>query len=130
MEPEERMEFLYDHLPSLEDYYPLLCDFRFGGYRVLGDLICDIDDENNATERKNLFRETDSPVFTAMMQAYVDKPLHQNYREAVAQVCRKELDRLVAPRHAVRYLVALGRRDLLWDLLPDRVEREVLRRDR
>lgn len=29
------------------EYYDLLSDFRHGGFRVLGDLVCDIDDENN-----------------------------------------------------------------------------------
>ncbi|MGN0615652.1 hypothetical protein [Ruminococcus flavefaciens] len=48
---EQRDDFLADLIPELERYYPLFSDFRFGGYRVLIDLIADIDDENNLTDR-------------------------------------------------------------------------------
>lgn len=123
---EERLDFLAELLPEFEDHFGLLSDFRFGGYRVLGDLICDIDDENNAGERKKLFRDTDSEAFRAMMQAYVDKPFSQSYREAVSKICRELLDKIVKPKLAVQYVVALGKRNLLWDLLPDKVERTIL----
>ena len=33
---------------------------------------------------------------------------------------------IVRPTLAVRYVVALGRRDLLWDLLPEYIEKNVL----
>lgn len=123
---DERHDFLAELLPEFEDHFGLLSDFRFGGYRVLGDLICDIDDENNAEERKKLFRDTDSETFRAMMQAYIDKPFSQSYREAVSEICRKLLDKIVRPKLAVQYVVALGKRNLLWDLLPDKVERTIL----
>ena len=126
MDKEERLDFLADFLPEYGEYYDLLSDFRFGGYRILGDLICDIDDENNAEERKKLFRKTDSEAFTEMMKAYLHKPFSQSYREAVAKVCRSRLDKIVRPRLAVQYVVAIGKRNLLWDLLPDKVEHTVL----
>ena len=34
------------HLPEFEDIYDLLTDFRFGGYLILGDIVCDMADEN------------------------------------------------------------------------------------
>ena len=92
----------------------------------MGDLICDIDDENNAEERKKLFRKSDSEAFTEMMKAYLHKTFSQSYREAVAKVCRSRLDKIVRPRLAVQYVVAIGKRNLLWDLLPDKVEHTVL----
>ena len=58
MDKDTRRDFLTDFLPEYADFFDLLADFRFGGYRVLGDLICDIDDENNATERKNSSGQT------------------------------------------------------------------------
>ncbi len=127
MSREDRLDFLSELLPEFEEWFDLLTDFRAGGYRVLGDLICDIDDENTATERKRLHREADSPAFTAMMDGYEDKPYSQGYREAVAEVCRKLLTKLVKPRLAVRYVVALGRRNLLWDMLPEQIEKEARR---
>ena len=86
---EDRYDFLTELLPEFEEWFDLLTDFRAGGYRILGDLVCDIDDENNATERKRLHREADSPAFSAMMDGYENKPYSQSYREAVAEVCRK-----------------------------------------
>ncbi len=104
--------------PEFEDIYDLLTDFRFGGYRILGDIVCDMEDENTGREKKQLFRESDSKAFTAMMSAFADKSASQGYRDAVTVKCRELLTTIVRPTLAVRYVVALGRRDLLWDLLP------------
>ena len=93
---------------------------------MLGDLICDIDDENNATERKKLLRSNDSKEFTEMMQAYLNKSHEQSYRQAVAGACRALMDKIIKPKKAVPYVVALGKRDLLWELLPDAVYTHVL----
>ena len=131
MNSDDREEFLCEWLPEpeFEEYYSLLSDFRFGGYRVLGDLICDIDDENTAEDRKQFIRESDSDAFRQMMQAYMDKPFSMTYREVVATECRKLLDKIVKPALAVRYVVALGKRNLLWDLLIDRIEDNVAKKE-
>ena len=126
MDKDSRLDFLTDYLPEYEEYFDLLADFRFGGYRLLGDLICDIDDENSATERKKLLRSNDSKEFTEMMQAYIEKPHAQSYRQAVALKCRALMDKITKPKKAVPYVVALGKRDLLWELLPDAVYSHVL----
>ena len=126
MDRDSRLDFLSEFLPEFETYYDLLSDFRFGGYRVLGDLICDIDDENNATERKKLLRSNDSKEFTEMMQSYLNKSHTQSYRQAVAVACRALMDKIIKPKKAVPYVVALGKRDLLWELLPEAVYTHVL----
>lgn len=43
MMPDEREAFLEKHLPGSDfvEHYDLLCDFRDGGYRVLGHLVGD-----------------------------------------------------------------------------------------
>ncbi len=61
-----------------------------------------------------------------MMQAYMDRPFSQSYRESVSGACRKLLDKIVKPKLAVQYVVALGKRNLLWDLLSDKVLSNVL----
>ena len=86
----------------------------------------DKSDENAARERKYLYRETDSAAFTAMMRAYVEKPLSETYRAAVSRECRRLLKRIVRPGLAIQYVVALGKRDLLWELLIDQIESNVL----
>ena len=128
MDEDARERFLREWLPvpEFEDIYDLLTDFRFGGYRILGDIVCDMEDENNGREKKQLFRESDSKAFTAMMSAFADKSASRSYRDAVTAKCRELLTAIVRPTLAVRYVVALGRRDLLWDLLPEYIEKNVL----
>ena len=126
MDEDTRERFLREWLPEFEDIYDLLTDFRFGGYRILGDIVCDMEDENTGREKKQLFRESDSKAFTAMMRAFADKSASRSYRDAVTAKCRELLTAIVRPTLAVRYVVALGRRDLLWDLLPEYIEKNVL----
>lgn len=128
MDGDARERFLREWLPEpeFEDIYDLLTDFRFGGYRILGDIVCDMEDENTGREKKQLFRESDSKAFTAMMRAFADKSASRSYRDAVTAKCRELLTTIVRPTLAVRYVVALGRRDLLWELLPEYIEKNVL----
>ena len=114
MDEDARERFLREWLPEFDDIYDLLTDFRFGGYRILGDIVCDMEDENTGREKKQLFRESDSKAFT------------RSYRDAVTAKCRELLTAIIRPALAVRYVVALGRRDLLWDLLPEYIEKNVL----
>ena len=126
MDEDARERFLREWLPEFEDIYDLLTDFRFGGYRILGDIVCDMEDENTGRKKKQLFRESDSKAFTVMMRAFADKSASRSYRDAVTAKCRELLTAIVRPTLAVRYVVALGRRDLLWDLLPEHIEKNVL----
>ena len=126
MDEDARERFLREWLPEFDDIYDLLTDFRFGGYRILGDIVCDMEDENTGREKKQLFRESDSEAFSAMMRAFADKSASRSYRDAVTAKCRELLTAIVRPTLAVRYVVALGRRDLLWDLLPEYIEKNVL----
>ena len=93
---------------------------------MLGDVVGDIDDANNGADRKQVHRVGDSEAFAAMMQAYIDHPRAKYYRDAVAREGRNLMKEIVNLNHAVRYLVALGRRDLLWDFVPELIERNVL----
>ena len=128
MDEDARERFLREWLPEpeFEDVFDLLTDFRFGGYRILGDIVCDMEDENTGREKKHLFRESDSKTFTAMMRAFADKSASRSYRDAVTAKCLELLTAIVRPTLAVRYVIALGRRDLLWELLPEYIEKNVL----
>ena len=99
---EERERFLLVRLPELQDLFDLFSDFRSGGYRVLGDLLCDISEENQAEDRRQLIRSADSAAFADLMTAYLEKRSAQSYREAVALRCRARLDGIVKPATAVR----------------------------
>ena len=122
--PEERERFLLTWLPELEPLFDLFSDFRCGGYRILGDLLCDIHEENTAQERKQLVRPGDSPAFATMMEDCQREP--RRYREVAASRCRALLEEIVQPVTAVRYVAALGGRSLLWELLLDALEPNVL----
>lgn len=89
-------------------------------------MVGDIDDANTGSDRKQLHRVGDSEAFATMMQAYIDHPRAKYYRDTVARECRNLLEDIVNLNLAVRYLVALGKRELLWDLLPELIERNVL----
>ena len=60
------------------------------------------------------------------MEAYLSKRNSQHYREAVSIRCRELLNDIVRPQMAVRYVEALGKRNLLWDLLLDALEPNIL----
>ena len=78
---------------------------------------------------QQLRRPADSPAFQKMMEAYLSAPFSGNERAVVSKVCRKLLNKIVRPSLAVPYVVALGKRNLLWDLLPDHIEEHVLEVD-
>ncbi len=131
MDAGEREAFLLEYLPEPElmERYDLLMDFHSGGFRVMGDLVCDIDDENAAYERKQLDRDTDSPAFRGMMAAYKEKPFSSDYKAVVSGACRALLNKIVSPSKAVLYVVALGKRNLLWELLIDHIGEHVRKKE-
>ena len=128
MKGSQREAFLIRWLPGgeFEEWYDLLTDFRQYGFRILGDVVGDIDDANNGADRKQLHRVGDSEAFAAMMQAYIDHPRAKYHREAVVRECRNLLKDIVNLNLAVKFIVALGRRDLLWELVPELIEKNVL----
>ncbi len=127
MDPEERLAFLSAQVPELEQWFELFSDFRSGGFRILGDLVCDTDDRTREDQQKQLIRPSDPPLFREMIQTYADEPFAKDYKQAPTALCRQKLRDLVKPRLAVRYLTALDRRDLLWILVPEEALREVKR---
>lgn len=130
MEKEERYDFVNRHFPDSDFrwYFDLLCDFRHGGYRLLGNLICDIDDENKSEKRKELHREGDSRELYAMIDGYLNKPPAESFREAVICTCLELIENTMEPGEAVMYAVALDERKFMWDVLCDYVEENVLKK--
>lgn len=59
------------------------------------------------------------------MEAYLQKPVNMYYREAVTNECRKLIETMIKADEAVKYLVAMGKRKALFDLLLDRIEKHV-----
>ena len=82
--------------------------------------------ENAQQTNRQRHRPGDAPVFDDLMEAYLTKRNSHHYREAGSTRCRKLLNEMVRPQMAVRYVEALGKRNLLWDLLLDVLEPNVL----
>ncbi len=125
--PEKREELLSSWLPELSDHYELFCDFKACGFRILGDLVCDIDDENRLSDSRRFLRENDSRQFREMMSANLEKPVHQDYREAVAARCRTLLEQTLKPDQAIKYIAAIGRRRELLEIYYDKLEKYIRR---
>ena len=127
---EQREELLSGMLPEymFEEYIALLCDFRCGGFKLLADILLDIDEENTGSDRKRYIRQEDSNTFVLMMRAYLDKPFSRSAKDAVSAKCRELLEQYINPGYAVRYFAALGRRRQMFDILPDKIEENVIRR--
>lgn len=121
--PGERENFLREHLPSdlVDAYGGLLCDFRAGGYRILGDLLLDVERENRLETSRQLHRAGDSEQMAEMLESYENKTAQESYREAAARGCRHYLERHIQPKLAVQCAAALGKRSFLWDVLLDAV---------
>ena len=124
LKPEERLSFLREYLPeeAFRAYDCLFSDFRMGGYRVFGDIICDIDDANRLADKSKLHYKHDTPEMTAMIDAYNNRIPGTDYREAVAETCRVCIARITPPFQAIRYAEALGRRDFIFDVLLEEAE--------
>ena len=121
--PGEREDFLREHLPTdlVDEYGSLLCDFRAGGYRILGDLLLDVERENRLETSRQLHRAGDSEQMEEMLESYENKTAQESYREAAARGCRHYLERHIQPKLAVQCAAALGKRGFLWDVLLDAV---------
>ena len=119
----EREDFLREHLPGdiVAAYGELLCDFRTGGYRILGDLLLDVERENRLETSRQLHRAGDSEQMEEMLESYENKTARESYREAAARGCRRYLERHIQPKLAVQCAAALGKRSFLWDVLLDAV---------
>ena len=121
--PGEREDFLREHLPAdiVDAFGELLCDFRAGGYRILGDLLLDVERENRLETSRQLHRAGDSEQMEEMLESYENKTAQESYREAAARGCRQYLERHIQPKLAVQCAAALGKRGFLWDVLLDAV---------
>lgn len=121
--PGERESFLREHLPAdiVDAFGELLCDFRAGGYRILGDLLLDVERENRLETSRQLHRAGDSEQMEEMLESYENKTAQESYWEAAARGCRRYLERHIQPKLAVQCATALGKRSFLWDVLLDAV---------
>lgn len=123
---EERLLAIYDfRISSLPFHKELLCDFRCGGHRLLGDLICDIDDLNRSREiEKHIVRKGDSADLKSLLNGV---KLHGDPEEDIARNCMTLMNSKTVGREkldmdeVLRCAIALGEREFAFRALPSYV---------
>ena len=102
--------------------WDLFFDFRNGGYRLLGDIICDFDDMYRSMGiRKNLLdKKGDSKDLQAMLNGIFGNP---NYKEELGRrfwYCLNPPGRKVHLSYSevAKCMVALGKRQLAIETMP------------
>ena len=103
-------------------YIDIFCDFRKNGYRLLGNILCDLDElYTNREIKKNAIKKDDHPYLQAILKTalYAD-----DYREAITRACIALLsppdrnETRIDPAEAVKCAVALGERRFVLEVLP------------
>ena len=123
----ERMAILerFDLPRQTIPYWELFCDFRSGGYRILGDILCDFDDMHRGKEiRKHIrTRSGDSDNLKYLMDGLL---LQSDHRQELIRRCQNRLELFIAtervhPHELVKYAEALGKRDFALTIMPGSV---------
>ena len=122
--PEERQHLLYGltDVMGLSDYLDVLCDFSHGGYRIVGDIICDLDDmHRNKGIKANITKQKcDSKDLQTMLSGI------ENADDYKAQIIRNCIN-VIYPSsrrgaldfdEVVKCAVALGKRQFALEVLP------------
>jgi hypothetical protein len=127
MTEEERELFLISHLPleTPRAYFDLFADFRHGGYRVLGDIICDLDDAFRYEETRNhIFdRKRDNFQRKLMINNHKLSGMDFDFKRNIARGCRSAINYQFDPDKALMCAIALGERKFALEVLPDMVEK-------
>ena len=112
MKYEDRINFIMDVIPFYKyDYTEFFADFRFNGYRILGDIICDYDDKNRFDmQKKNaVSRKSDSELMHNIMSRYTSNP-GMDYEKIVKSEVIAYMRGKIEGDDALKCAVALGKR--------------------
>ncbi|MBQ7669279.1 MAG: hypothetical protein IJS45_01000 [Clostridia bacterium] len=129
LDEDGREDFLLRYLPyNRHEYIDLFADFRSFGFRILSDIIADLDDMYDAEEKKkNAVRtDTDSELVNDIMEHYLKGRSH-DYRDLAASRTRIYLNERIDPDTALKCAVALKKRDFAMDVLLDRIADNAVR---
>lgn len=132
--PEERTNTLYTicRTGSLYDYLDVFCDFRNGGYRIVGDIICDLDDMYRKMGRQKNFakQKGDSKDLQTLLSGITAQT---DYKEQIIQNCLHIIHPFNGKNcfdytEVVKCAVALGKRQFALEVLPHTVLEQTLDR--
>ena len=123
----ERMDALGNIIKSSRvfSYSDLFCDFRHGGYRILGDIICDLDDMyRNKGIKSHIIKQKGDSTDLQRMLAGIE--VAEDYKEHIIRNC---INLICPPSRrdvlnfddVVKCAIALGKRQFALELLPSTV---------
>ena len=126
--PDEREKVISTLFTSYKVYkfIEVFCDFSEGGYRILGDIVCDIDDMHRVISlKKNLLNQkNDTKQMKAMLTGAGSAG---DYKSIIKRNCinvfqpfGKNAEKIDF-YDAVKYAVALGKRAFVLEVFPNAV---------
>ena len=122
--PEERTNILYTicRTGNLYDYLDVFSDFRNGGYRIVGDIICDLDDMYRKMGMQKDFakQKGDSKDLQMLLSNITTRA---DYKEQIIRNCMNIIRPLNGKNcldytEVVKCAVALGKRQFVLEVLP------------
>ena len=122
--PEERQHLLYGFasVMGLADYLDVLCDFSHGGYRIVGDIICDLDDmhRNKGIKMSLTKQKGDSKELQTMLMGIerADDYKEHIIRNCINVICPPSRRGALDFDEVVKCAVALGKRQFALEVLP------------
>ena len=123
MPPAERESFLAWFLPydTPRQYVDLFSDFRQNGYRLLIDVVYDLQAAYKNAERKEsrLHHADDSQTLRDFMNLYEKNDDRTGYQQLLADICRRKIHFGIGEERALKCAVALGNRQFAFDVLLD-----------
>lgn len=126
--PDERENVIYSLFlnAKIYCYADLFCDFSESGYRILGDIICDIDDMYRAMGlRKNLLHQKGDSMQMKIMLAGISQT--GDYKAQIIRNCINVIRPIDRKKTTLEYdavvkcAVALGKRQFALEVLPTTV---------
>lgn len=127
MSKEQRLQFIYNPIFSsvyyIVDYADVFTDFRCNGYRLLGDIICDYDDRNQAQQQKEnaLRNNTESELLNSLMYSYKSAN-GIDYEKEFSFCVRRYLRDRIRKSDALKCAIALEKRQFAYDVLLYEIE--------
>lgn len=124
MPAEARKDFLFELFPtgSVDTYANIFCDFRCGGYRILGDILCDLNElhQNRQIQKHYLAKKGDSEALQFLLSGITD------YGDYKMELIKRSVSVLQPPtardrfdfEEAVKCAVAMGKRNFVLEVLP------------
>ena len=122
--PSDRLIATYEIINGVFDasYRELFCDFRHGGYRILGDIICDLDDMYRAKEIADHVKHQNDGKDLSVLLSNTNQT--GDYRKTVVSNCINLMTSHIKGaekfdlNEVLKCAVALGERQFALEVMP------------